>query len=172
MESAAGGRHPRGVRQPPLLPPDSVNDSSAVRSRAGSGRRACSEACGEPSFQWARPQRMWACAVHAFTSALWLQPSRKRGRALEAAAGMCPRGAANTVPNSSHHRVCAARLVLSAALPSQLHTYPTELIPTARSLELPFRQPRAPASIPSAPRSPRVEGIAPTLFKSVSLISL
>lgn len=134
----------------------------------GSVRGAC--------FQWARPQRMWDRAAHAFASVLRLQPSRKRGRALEAAAGMCPRGAANTVPNSSHHRVCAARLVLSATLQSQLQTYPAELIPTAWSLELPFRQPGAPVSIPSAPRTPLRREIAPTppltLFKSVSLISL
>jgi len=91
---------------------------------------------------------------NAFASVLRLQPSRKRGRALEAVAGMCPRGAANTVPNSSHHRVCAARLVLSAALQSQLQTYPAELIPTSRSPELPFHRPRAPASVPSAPPTP------------------
>lgn len=119
---------------------------------------------------------MWDCAAHAFASVLRLQPSRKLGRALEAAAGMCPRGAANTVPNSSHHRVCAARLVLSAALQSQRQTYLAELIPPARSLELPFRQPGAPVSIPSASTDPPAEGIAPTppltLFKSVSLISL
>lgn len=59
----------------------------------------------------------------AFASMLRLQPSRKWGRALAAAAGMCPRAAANTVPKPSHRRVCAAGLVLSATLQPQLQTY-------------------------------------------------
>lgn len=60
----AGGRHPREARQLPLLPPDSVSDSSAVRSRAGSGRRACSEACGEHAFSGQGPS---ACGTALHT---------------------------------------------------------------------------------------------------------
>lgn len=157
--------------QLPLLPPDSVQGSSEVHSRAGGGRRARSEACREHIFSRQSPS---ACATACLRLGARLQPSRKRGRSLEAAAGMCPRAAANTIPKPSHCRVCAAGLVLSATLQPQLQTYPAELIP--ESLELPSHQPRAPVSIPAAPQTPKEEGIAPTLpltlFRSVSLISL
>lgn len=172
MESVAGGRHPREARQSPLLPPDSLSDSSAVRSRAGSGRRACSEACGEHAFSG---QSSSACGTAPRTpspqcSGCSLRESGEEPLKLQQE---CAPGEPPTQSQTQATTGCV--LPDWFCLPPfnpQLRTYPAELIPTARSLGLPFRQPRASVSISSAPRTPSVEELHPPYLLPYSKASV
>lgn len=154
-----------------LLPPNLVQGSSEVRSRAGSGRRARSEACREHIFSRQSPS---ACGTMRLCLRAPAAAFEKAGKSPCSCGRNVPQGSRQHSPKAKPPQgvCCRTGSVCHPSTPAA--DLPAELI--SESLELPSCQPRTPESIPAAPHILREERIAPTspltLFKSVSLISL